>query len=552
MCSKELFNLDAKGKQKKVHPAIKTLTLEKNVMVHNRMRLMFFDAHHAYEMIFKDATDRERFYECTSALRSNLRVWCPDLCKVGFDDCKTSIQADGRKVEIEVLGRKETTVIQGETTVNASRNPKEYIHVWTGTLNLAGEKPPTFEELEQWIPKEGYDFIAISIQDAHYRKQDNEFYAYIQRYLGRPYILIAQMTLWNVLLCVFAKKSIMIKVANVEGATKCTKHIRSDGMRGGAAICFRYHETSLCFINLHLPEGINSNNQRQALIEDILDNLKLHLRLTDLTQQFHHTFIMGCLNYRVEMPYNQGESLALEGQYDSLLAHDQLYSVMYNPGIFTRFVESPINFPPTSCYKKGIYMLEEGQNKEVGSPSYTDRILWKNAESANPLVCTGYNVSANINVSNHLPVWATFQIEAQRPFISVFGHSEQPVIIKFENIEIPENCGPFCKSPLLMFWMHHVDGPRFSKPIKKKVNTPSYTALDLPILPPIVWHVDFLLTQHITIMLRDGSAKSSDLRGTALVPLHSACVGQLSSFDVPLEFHGRRMGRMIGIMQLVR
>eukprot|EP01004_Peranema_trichophorum_P003890 NODE_284_length_3036_cov_151.039135_g246_i0.p1 GENE.NODE_284_length_3036_cov_151.039135_g246_i0~~NODE_284_length_3036_cov_151.039135_g246_i0.p1 ORF type:complete len:958 (+),score=270.19 NODE_284_length_3036_cov_151.039135_g246_i0:51-2924(+) len=550
MCAKELSNLDVKGSSKKRHPSNKTLTLEKNVMNHNLMRVMFFDARHAYEMIFRDGTDRERFYECASAIRPNMRVWCPDLCKAGADHCQTTVKADGRQVEVEVLGKKEKTTVKGETTVNASRVATERIRVWAGTINLAGQKPPSFAEMEKWIPKDGYEIIAIAVQEAQYREKENDFYVYAQQYLGRPYVLLASMTLWDVLLCVFAKKRVLTKIANVEGHTKTTKHVGDVGARGGSAICLRYHETSLCFINLHLPEGATNNKGRQALWDDILDDLRLHVRHTDLTQQFHHTFVMGCLNYRVDMPYADAEKLAKDGKYDALLARDQLRAVMVKDGLFSRFVEHPINFPPTSHYKKGSLDLEEGKKKEAGAPSYTDRILYKNAGSAHDFVCTGYNACTDIRVSSHLPVSATFELDAQRPFISVFGHDEKPVTIRLGKIEIPENIGAICKSPLLMFWMHHVDGPRFSKPFKQKTNKPVYGASDLPVLPPMIWHLPFLATTHIFIMLRDGSPKSSELRGTALVPLRDAVGGGPYNFDVPLEFHSIRIGRMTGTIQV--
>lgn len=65
----------------------------------------------------------------------------------------------------------------------------------------------------------------------------------------------------------------------------------------------------------------------------------------------------------------------------------------------------------------------------------------------------------------------------------------------------------------------------------------------------MIWHLLFLATTHIFIILQYGSPKS-ELRGTALVPLRDAIGGDPYNFDVPLEFHSIRIGRMTVTIQV--
>eukprot|EP01012_Entosiphon_sulcatum_P038810 TRINITY_DN5062_c0_g1_i1.p1 TRINITY_DN5062_c0_g1~~TRINITY_DN5062_c0_g1_i1.p1 ORF type:complete len:979 (+),score=282.56 TRINITY_DN5062_c0_g1_i1:43-2937(+) len=550
-CEKIFRNKDIKGALKKDHSNTKFLQIEKNWMDHSMGKVMFFDAHHAYEFIFRHGTDRERFYECASSLRPKMRVWCPDLCKNELIDCNTSIVSDGKTIEIDVAGQKLKETIKGETTIAASKSPIEKVKLWVGSFNLGGERPPTLQMLESWIPREGYDLLAIGVQEAHFRADIDEWYRILQKYMGRPYVMIAHMTLWDVCLCIFSKKSTYPKVANVEGHTRGVDHdLGSLGQRGATAITMRYHETSLVFINMHLVDGVERNRERNALINEIMDDLRLAVKHTDITAQFHHTFILGTLNYRVEKEYEEAKKLALAKQYAPLIAADQLRQQMQEEGIFARFQEAPITWPPTWPYFRGTLNYQDPAKikRDTQTPSYVDRIMWKNSASAHKIECLGYHSSPDVRTSTHLPIWANFVFEGQRPFISIFGHDEKPCHFAFDFIEVTGNKSAPIKSPIIMLYCTHVDGFKHSKQLKTKNANPRFAASDLPLMKPFVWHLDFLETQHFIIMLRDGSHKSSTLQGTALLPLRgtTGIPGQLVPFDLPLEFHTREIGRVKG------
>eukprot|EP01006_Ploeotia_vitrea_P037608 TRINITY_DN66151_c5_g3_i1.p1 TRINITY_DN66151_c5_g3~~TRINITY_DN66151_c5_g3_i1.p1 ORF type:complete len:795 (-),score=162.48 TRINITY_DN66151_c5_g3_i1:163-2193(-) len=548
MARKLHMNMDTKGKVKKPHPAGKLLVIEKNIMKHNMAKLMFFDASHAYELVYQHGTDRERMYECTSALRQ-FRVWCPDLCRKGIENSNTRITTHGKVVDVDVGKTKVKKKLEQEVNINASRKGTERVKLWTGTFNLGGNRPPSFEQLEEWIPRSGYDLYAITVQDAHYRKDENEWYRYLARYMGKGHIILAQMTVWDVCLCVIARKGILTKVANVEGFTKTTKDIATHGPRGGCAIAIKYHETSLCFLAVHLPDGVERNKQRWTVMKEIWDDLRIANLWTDLFQQFHHFFIMGDLNYQVEMPFDEALKCVKDKDWKKLTSMDQLKDQMETEGILHGCEEQPINFAPTAWVKPGTdgEYIQGKSKRSLNTPSYADRIIWKNNPAGHDFLPKGYGMTNKVYTSNHFPVWATFDIDCQRPYISVFGFDVTPVQFRFESLtaELPL----VLKNPLCQMYGHEVDKPQYSKAgALKKTDKPSWTKETLPLMYPMIHHRDLLETQHFLIMMRDGTEKSSALRGTAVLFIKEAVTnpGKSIPFDLDLCFRGKKIGTVKG------
>jgi hypothetical protein len=82
----------------------------------------------------------------------------------------------------------------------------------------------------------------------------------------------------------------------------------------------------------------------------------------DVTQ-FEHLFIMGDLNYRIDLPYVQAIKYITNQNYNKLLEFDQLKKEINNSNILYGFNEQNINFNPT-------FKLD------VGSDNYERKVIF--------------------------------------------------------------------------------------------------------------------------------------------------------------------------------
>ena len=80
---------------------------------------------------------------------------------------------------------------------------------------------------------------------------------------------------------------------------------------------------------------------------------------------------------------------------------------LYSDKHLRGFQESEILFQPTYKYVPGTLNFDP-TNQRV--PSYTDRILWKERSKKPSITCQHYNSVSELQSSDHLPVWASFEV----------------------------------------------------------------------------------------------------------------------------------------------
>ena len=547
------YNLEKSGKIKKEHAANKLLQLERNIVDSNRLRLMFFDASHSYELQFFNARERERFFESASAIRPSIRVYAPDLTNqdANVEACTTTIDGvAANSVSVvcsNAAGKPVKRELTGECKINASKLLTEPLTVWTGTFNLSGQRPPRNKaELAAWLPKDKHDIYAIAVQEASYRKEENEWFDYIQAYLGRDYLTLASMNLWDTLLIVLTRKKHLLKITNVEGSTKATIHKAVCGPKGGIGISLRYLETSMCFVTCHLSSRIERTAMRNTNLEEIVDNLQLGIRETDLYNQFNHVFFFGDFNYRTEVDVPTAENMIQNESYAELLAYDQ-FSKQREEGLLYGFEESPITFAPTYRLQPGTgkYMAEKGN-----ASSYCDRVLTRSM--ANTWVkCTSYKSIPQLTFSEHSPVAATFIVRCVRPVLSCFAKQQQPQpTFKFKQIKVTGNNVVISKPRLMLFSPFFGNNKPFDSKVTKNAN-PIWNAADVPPLEAVSQVQPFLESGHIVFIIREGAEKREEKghRGSGSLPLFNRIIGQESTeqeFEVDLINHGRKCGTISG------
>jgi hypothetical protein len=551
--TKSFYNMDTSGKIKKEHAANKLLQLEKNVTDPKRVRLMFFDASHSYELSFQSCEERERFFESSSAIRPSIRVYSPELTKPDskVEVCSTTVDGVGANTVIVKVPNPKGEIIDreltGECKINASRVMTEPLTVWVGTFNLCGAPPPKNpEELQAWCPKNKYDIYAIAIQEGSYQKEENEWFQYIQGYIGKDYLTLANMNLWDTYLIVLTKKKNLLKITNVEGSTKATQHKNVCGTKGGVGISLRFHETSMCFVACQLAARQERTAMRNTNLEEIIDCLQLSNKDTDFTQQFHHVFFFGDFNYRVEMEDAEALPLIKAGTFGPLLDQCQFNQQRRDEGILNGFEEAPITFKPTYRYNKGTaeYSAEKGR-----APAYTDRVLVRSMTNT-WVRCLSYDSTEKITISEHMPVSASYIMRAIRPTMSCFSKIQEPKVrLTFPEIKIIENKGPVLKKPLLMLCTCISESPHNCKTLKEASSLPVWAGEDVPVIDCTNHLPEYLEAQQVVIILRDSSEKRDDkaLRGTAIFCLKEYISGKQDveqETTLDLIVHGKKMGQV--------
>ena len=558
--AKSFYCLDAKGAMKKQHDANKLLQLERNIMDPKRARLMFFDAPKSYEVIFQSTEDRERFYETGSSIRPAIRVYAPSLTKpdTAHDGGSTTTTIDGVKENavtqkvpnpFKKTGDLVDRELTGRCKINSSLVQDEPVTVWTGTFNMCGQPPPRDSgSLEGWMPKGKYDLYAVGTQEASYQKEEGEWFEYVQNYLGKEYLVLATMQLWDITMIVLCRKKCLLKITNVEGSTKATLHKEKCGMKGAAGICLKFHNTSMAFLSCHLAARLERTKMRRINVEEIVNQIQLAHKDTDLSSQFHHVFFMGDLNYRIEMEGAEAEPLVQQKNWLELLNQDQLLTEMRESGLLHGFKEAPITFPPTYRYKTGTndYMRDRGR-----APSYTDRILVKSLENTD-IKCTGYNACETVKTSEHMPVSATYQIRCVRPHASCFHRDQEPrPQFNFSSIKFVDQTHLMFRKPMVMMWTPFSESTHKGKPMKTSTMLPEFGGDSLPEpIQIVVQMTEYLEKNHILIIFRDQAEPREDkmFRGSACMELKDRVEPYDEERECDLDV--LCLGRKVGVVKV--
>jgi len=563
--TRSFYNLDSDGKIKKEHAANKLLQLERNIMDPTRLRLMFFDSAHSYELQFSSVSERERFYETAQAIRPSIRVYAPDLTN---QDVAVELQAtriDGvgvnsvTVVAADATGKPRRRELTGQCRINASKLLTEPLSVWVGTFNLSGRVPPrSTAELDAWMPRNKHDIYAVAVQEATYRREEGEFFELVQRHLGRDYLALATMALWDMNLIVLAKKRHLLKITCVEGSTKATVHKSTCGGKGGIGISLRYLETSMAFVTCHLAGRTERNALRSTNLQEVFDGLQLGIHETDFSNQFHHVFFFGDFNYRCEVDGTLAMSLIEARDYAALLNHDQLTQQRMQDGILHGFEEAPVTFAPTYRMKMGNAVGAYAHVEQGCAPSYTDRIFTRSM--ANTWIrCTAYRAIPTVTTSEHVPVHATYIVRCVRPSLACFDRAQvPPPVFRWYQLAVAESTMPLIKKPELVIVSPLTGRGAAVDAVSAATTTPVFGGSRPAPMSQSVTHVEeFIETSHFLFIVRDGSEKRCDkaLRGTAVLPLFSKIIGfegVVQVVNVELTCHGKLCGRLVGQMEWVR
>ncbi|XP_049850398.1 phosphatidylinositol 3,4,5-trisphosphate 5-phosphatase 2B-like [Schistocerca gregaria] len=321
------------------------------------------------------------------------------------------------------------------------------LQIFVGTWNMGNSVPPNCDVIRTWFACEAggtgtspngscarlqHDVIIVGVQECAYypEKQscENHWFNLLKKTLGSEFTMIA---------CISLRKSIRTGVFVRKLWTPCIDAIQADmhsttfpvfWRKGGIGVHLKLLGTDLCFLNCHLSAHSSRTLTRNSELRRLFGRIKLGRRNCDISNQFHHIWVFGDLNYRVLTDWNHCDRLISARDWQTLESYDQLIQEQKKEKILYDFIEGPLNFSPTFKVARGSPDCYSSQR----IPSWCDRILVHSLPNCS-LRTNNYARAKSIASSDHTPVYATFTcsippsrvLHQHRDYVKTHSHDEK-------------------------------------------------------------------------------------------------------------------------------
>ena len=156
--------LAAKGKNAKQQSYKKLFRCEKDVANLRRVRMKFFSADHPYDLVFESSAHRQRFYECSKALRNGL-VWAPSLCPDIKGPHCFSVQIKGETSAPICTSKTGRQHMDGAVEIKCSNVPCDETKLWVGCIDLQSVGGLQELDFNRWMPPQKHDIYVVGFVD---------------------------------------------------------------------------------------------------------------------------------------------------------------------------------------------------------------------------------------------------------------------------------------------------------------------------------------------------------------------------------------------------
>lgn len=223
------------------------------------------------------------------------------------------------------------------------------------------------------------------------------------------FLLVKTLELVGILMFVFIKRKYFSEIKNIDYIIKKTGASGYLGNKGSVLYRFDIFNRSFAFSSGHFAAGQNAlKNRIEELVDVLNSNINNNSSICTFKgrlQDHDFWFIIGDLNFRIDMDNEQVRALIKRGDFERLASYDQLNKIRLEDKDFYCIDEGKINFPPTYKYNIGTSEYETKKNRV---PSWCDRIIYKKSEGIH---LQSYCTLQDISFSDHKPIYALFKID---------------------------------------------------------------------------------------------------------------------------------------------
>ena len=284
----------------------------------------------------------------------------------------------------------------------------------------------------------------VNLANFHFMRQ-------VQTFLGADYVTQGIREMVEMRLIVLVHKDHAQHASAVETAQSATGLGHVYGNKGGVVCKLNLYGTSLCFTSCHLAahEAERFMLRRNDDVAEVMEEALVGNHKLDIASQFHHSFFMGDLNYRVNFGitgpekgqralttkeekkahWDEAHKLVEEEAWDTLFDNDQLLDQQRQRKVFVGWTDTlrapeATRFRPT--FKVGRHHTREQYNPKR-TPSYCDRVLHRSLPCyEGNLKLTMFESNPQLTTSDHKPVHAAFEVQTTAGFDVAFDEATCP------------------------------------------------------------------------------------------------------------------------------